>query len=108
MLLPIATYSFGPQFTVSRLACVKVVYFCCSCFLTAVQEIDLFLLQVLDSCEVDRLAGSRHTIASVTSVIRQLVLVDDSGLCLNFFRVTTSHLAKVQECGLVGECGFFL
>lgn len=107
MLLPIATDSFGPQFTVSRLACVKVVYFCCS-FLTAIQEVDLLLLQVLDSCEVDRLAGSRNTIASVTSVIRQLVLVDDSGLCLNFFRVTTSHLVKVQECGLVGECGFFL
>jgi hypothetical protein len=103
VLLPIATYSFGPQFTVSRLACVKVVYFLCS-FLTAVQEVDLLLLQVLDSCEVDRLAGSRHTIASVTSVIRQLVLVDDSGLCLNFFRVTTSHLVKVKECGLVGEC----
>lgn len=106
--MPIATYSFGPQFTVSGLASDKVVYFCCSWFLTAVQEVDLLLLQVLDSCEVDRLAGSRHTIASVTSVIRQLVLVNDSGLCLNFFRVTTCHLAKVQECGLAGECGFFL
>jgi hypothetical protein len=63
VLLPIATYSFGSQcFVIRRVVGLKMDDFCCCISsltaLEVVHEIYLFLLQVLNAREVDRLTGS--------------------------------------------------